>query len=792
MSENILSDISKIYMNEVITPQLGKAKSQKQVSSKGSSDQVNKKPGESSEKKIRQAVYDIRYRARREEIPIQQAYSQYMSHTTMTGPEKSAVKSKLLGENKVIQEEEKKYKVRVTDKNSGKSYVRYATREKINQLRSNPNISSVEMTGYGDPYEGEKTKGEKTAAVKSGKGLAKRDYDGDGKIESGAKEYRGAVHNAIQRKKGLKPDGRDTSSVNEELSDWRSDLTEIVKDSFDKVKEKKIKNKIIINPDIKIEQAIENIGGKILEAQEIQLEGVLDEISDNDLYFLNDELIEEIVEEFLLECLEEGYDLDQVSGVLCESIDQSLLILNEVSDSYYDSAVKTSKRNAAKIRRAERSKKIKDTIGKVKSKIKSGIEKSKEIASKTKEVASSAAKKAGKAVGSAAQKAGKAVVSTAKKVGTAVSSASKSHESQNDNERSTSGNNGNSSVRTGRKRSGILSKVGSALKRGLKKAVGKTARFVAKGADKVASKLGEEVITEKSVSISQQQAAGAALAAKRGETSPSKLKGASIEMYKSMSEKQLRDFAKTKHKGLPEVKEAIVDQQTPSDDQVRSSQASTIRKQQLQNLKMINQKRQKLDLQKLQLQKQGKLPIEASFKPDGDLVNENEVVSEETPIERLDRISKEKVAQRAAKAASEKQSSQKSASQFQSFRKKHIAGGGTPVSALDAWQKKKMETNESLEVIDERRREEKGTPRKPRDRAMEIMRSMPSFRQGGMTRSGKTISQHEKERGVKKIPGSSTPKGETTADRLAKRKTQQAVAAKRAQDMYKPRAGESD
>ena len=33
---------------------------------------------------------------------------------------------------------------------------------------------------------------------------AKKDYDGDGKIESGSKEHAGAVHNAIQKKKGLK------------------------------------------------------------------------------------------------------------------------------------------------------------------------------------------------------------------------------------------------------------------------------------------------------------------------------------------------------------------------------------------------------------------------------------------------------------------------------------------------------------------------------------------------------------------------------------------------------------
>jgi hypothetical protein len=213
------------------------------------------------EKKVRQAVYDIRYRARREGVDIKQAYSQYMQNSSLNGQERNMVKAKIFGtgmqedyniqefaSNSVanalfkvfvegveteepafdLQELKKgyvkseigrvnsqsgvgKYKVRVTDKN-GTSYVRYATREKISDLRANPNIESVEMTGYGEPYEGERTKGDRTAAAKAGK-----DYDGDGKVESGAKEYRGSVHNAIQRKGGGTPDGRDTSSVKEDL-----------------------------------------------------------------------------------------------------------------------------------------------------------------------------------------------------------------------------------------------------------------------------------------------------------------------------------------------------------------------------------------------------------------------------------------------------------------------------------------------------------------------------------------------------------------------------------------------
>lgn len=55
-------------------------------------------------------------------------------------------------------------------------------------------------------------------------------------------------------------------------------------------------------------------------------------------------------------------------------------------------------------------------------------------------------------------------------------------------------------------------------------------------------------------SKSQQKAAGAALAAKRGEQPKLKLQGASKEMFESMNETELEDFAHTKRKNLPEHK----------------------------------------------------------------------------------------------------------------------------------------------------------------------------------------------------------------------------------------------
>ena len=95
----------------------------------------------------------------------------------------------------VIEEEkgEQKFHIKVTDKKTGNTYHRYATRAKISELRANSNIATVEMSHQGE--SGTK---------------AKKDYDGDGKVESGSKEHAGAVHNAIQKAKGGTPDGKDT------------------------------------------------------------------------------------------------------------------------------------------------------------------------------------------------------------------------------------------------------------------------------------------------------------------------------------------------------------------------------------------------------------------------------------------------------------------------------------------------------------------------------------------------------------------------------------------------------
>ena len=363
---NNLLDLNQVYMKEVFKPQLGKEtkkeapKSESKPEAKSDDGGGKDKKEASSDKRVRQAVYDIRYRARREEIPLSKAYTQYLQNTTMSGPEKSAVKAKL-GEQVDFEEEvtQTKYQVRVKDKNSGKSYTRMATREKINQLRANPNIASVEMTKYGTPYEGEKKKGEQTAATKSGKGLdpvgqEDKDIDNDGDHDKSDKyllKRRKAIGKAIATrkeevafeavkhatakqmhsphevpskdlkklvKKAVKridtdvdgdTDNNDkakgelgefipgvgnkrlysttkTTTAKESFSNWRTELFEVdEKDANDipQIKEKKVKNTVKINPELK--ESIEEIGGTLLEAVEIEeidylINGVYDELLD--------------------------------------------------------------------------------------------------------------------------------------------------------------------------------------------------------------------------------------------------------------------------------------------------------------------------------------------------------------------------------------------------------------------------------------------------------------------------------------------------------------------------------
>ena len=71
-------------------------------------------------------------------------------------------------------------------------------------------------------------------------------------------------------------------------------------------------------------------------------------------------------------------------------------------------------------------------------------------------------------------------------------------------------------------------------------------------------------------SKAQQMAAGAALAAKRGETRKSDLKGASKEMYESMTEKELRSLPRPSKRASPTTSPATTERPSSSGPHCRA------------------------------------------------------------------------------------------------------------------------------------------------------------------------------------------------------------------------------
>jgi hypothetical protein len=598
MSMNPLNDISSVYMQEVLKPQLGKKEGGGAPADGAQKVKKGENTQEASAKRIRQAVYDIRYRARREEVPIQQAFNQYSGKSNMTGPEKAAVKEKLgltagaaTSESVEYVEEadDKKYMVRVTDKTSGKTYRRYATREKIAQLRANPNISSVEMTQYGTPYEGEKKKGEQTAKTKSGKGLdpvgsEDKDIDNDGdhdKTDKYLLNRRKKIGQAIEKK-----------GVKEGFSNWRCDLSEVMDDieANKQIKEKKVKNKIKINPEIK--ESIEEIGGTLLEMVEI------DEV---------DFIVESVYDELL----EEGYAEDDIE----EAIEYAL---TEASVTYGHDTDKSPEKKTGAGRLAK-------AVGRLARQ---------KLSSKVR-----GAKKAAKAaVATGARKVAKKALGVARKIEGGDNKPSAAHtKSRSASTYRGAGAGTKEKVSSGSYNAPSTTKKkaekpadpweGSATTPKTKKtAAPKTKKTAApKTKTKAATKKkksnlddllssirNEEFqLDEKALSRAQQRFMGMVYAAKQGETpaSPEVAKAAA-----GISKKAARDFAKTKHTKLPEkkVEEAVTQmpgRETTPPAGTTAKQDDIQRKQMLANKQKMMQKQMMLQRQQLQLQKQGKLPM---------------------------------------------------------------------------------------------------------------------------------------------------------------------------------------
>ena len=230
----------------------------------------------SIEQQASQLASDIKYKARQKmkgtsgsnlsPAQVQALYRSLLGSSTAPGAVKAIVKKKLFKEQVdtgvvpvsehvkgsasyvltrvFLEAEERKFVIKVVDKATGNTSYRKADRAKIAELRANKNISSVEITGRKEPDD----------AYTGGK-KAKKDYDGDGKIESGTAEYMGSRDKAIKKamaKEEFIADAKEEDKEDKKLDVMKGknevkinpSLGESIKAELDALKAKKVEEAI--------------------------------------------------------------------------------------------------------------------------------------------------------------------------------------------------------------------------------------------------------------------------------------------------------------------------------------------------------------------------------------------------------------------------------------------------------------------------------------------------------------------------------------------------------------------
>jgi hypothetical protein len=127
-------------------------------------------------------------------------------------------------------------------------------------------------------------------------------------------------------------------------SDWRNDLSEVMTDDIQSkpIKEKKVNNKVTINP--KLGEAVEELGGTLLEEIEVDELGI-------------------IVEEVYDELIEEGYSEDDVEDAIENAMEATVSFGHDTKELKKDGSQVGSKRKFLKRKAGEFLQKAKKKVG---------------------------------------------------------------------------------------------------------------------------------------------------------------------------------------------------------------------------------------------------------------------------------------------------------------------------------------------------------------------------------------------------------------------------------------------
>jgi len=203
---NSLNELSSVYLNQIAEQE---------------------QTPEAVRQRVSQMVKAIRYRARKEAVPVSKAFNDYIGSVNATSMEKQFVKERL------------------------------------------------GLTG-GATHKEEYVEEKREVEIPSGD-IAKLAKKASARIDS---DVSGSIDNKDSTDKTMgvfipSPDGKKKiygTRVKESFSNWRQDLSEVMDEveASKEIKEKKVKNKVVINPVMK--EAVEELGGELIEMIEIDEE----------------------------------------------------------------------------------------------------------------------------------------------------------------------------------------------------------------------------------------------------------------------------------------------------------------------------------------------------------------------------------------------------------------------------------------------------------------------------------------------------------------------------------------
>ena len=415
------------------------------------------------------------------------------------------------------------------------------------------------------------------------------DIDNDGDTDKTDKylhNRRKAIGKAIAKNRG--------KDVKESFSNWRQDLSEVMSDTESeiKIKEKKVNNKIKINP--KLGEAIEEIGEVLFEMTEIE---ITEEVSIAAEYFY-----EQGLNEYGIDILIEELGLDRFVDFVFEISEEYTLVeartltgKKKSPASGKDRGVslkaapgKTTKAAVEKQGTTKRlSSSSSPTIKKNRVAVKKAVEKQPETKSTEARTKTGIAGRVGAALGAAVKRGREDIkrvqdaAQTARNVAARRGAEAKAvydavRERGRSAEQSATATRARrkAKVATGRAVQAATPVVKKAVKAGAAAAgagagslkAGKSpAAAAGRAAGTFVRKMTKEELEllEKAESEQQQKLFGLALSVKRGQTPRSEASPEVLKIVDSMSEKKIRDFAKTKHEGIPKKVEEELQPTTP-------------------------------------------------------------------------------------------------------------------------------------------------------------------------------------------------------------------------------------